>query len=265
MAALRKDLIDDSFRIRNPDHNPDLKTFARVALTRPLRLFFTEPIVFVSSVLSAVAFGLLYLFTEALPVVYAAFGFTPQQASLAFIPLAIGIFSSTFTRLYDHHIYKQSQRRGRPPQPEAKLIGFAIGAPLLAIGLWWFAWTIPPQVMSVHWIASMLSLLFVGYASNEFDCTLAGYIADSYTVFAASAFAALAFLRAVCCALFPLFAYRMFTDITPNVASSILAASATVFCIGPVLFLRYGKSIREMSSFARYSLEAYRHNEVDGN
>lgn len=118
--------------------------------------------------------------------------------------------------------------------------------------------------MNIHSIASMLSLLLVDYASNEFDCTLAGYIADSYTVFAASAFAALAFLRAVCCTMLPLFAYRMYTDITPNVASSILAALATVFCIGPLLFLRYGRKIREMNSFAKYSLEAYNYNEVDG-
>lgn len=250
-------------QIRNPDHAPDFGTFAQVALIRPVRLFFTEPIVFLCSVLSAVAFGLLYLFTEALPVVYNSFGFTPWQSSLSFIPLALGIFSGTLTRLYDQRIYNRRLQQSRTLEPEDKLAGFAIGAPLLAIGLWWFAWTIPPQVPGVHWIVSMLSLFLVGYATNEFDCTLAGYIADSYTVFAASAFASIAFLRALCCAVFPLFTHQMYTAITPNVATSILAALATVFCVGPVMLLCYGRKIREMSSFAKYSLEQYKHNEVD--
>lgn len=242
---------------------PDFQTFARVALIRPLRLFFTEPIVFICTVLSAVAFGLLYLLTEALPVVYASFGFTPGQASLSFIPIVIGILSGILTRLWDHRVYKQRRSARQPVLPEDKLIGFAIGAVLLAVGLWWFAWTTPPQAQSVHWIVSMLSLLLVGYATNEFDCVLAGYIADSYTIFAASAFASIAFLRALCCAMFPLFAYRMYTDISPNLATSILAAVATVFCAGPVLFLRYGRKLREKSPFAKYSLQAYRQNNVD--
>jgi hypothetical protein len=263
VAKVRKDSGIATLRIRNPDHMPDLRTFSQVALTRPLRLFFTEPIIFVCTVLSAVAFGLLYLLTEALPVVFTSFGLNAGQASLSFVPIIIGIFSGILTRLWDHRVYKQRQAARQLLMPEDKLLGFAIGAVLLAVGLWWFAWTIPPQVYNVHWIVPMLSLVLIGYATNEFDCVLAGYIADSYTIFAASAFASIAFLRALCCAMFPLFAYKMYTDITPNVATSILAAVATVFCVCPVLFLRYGRKLREMSPFAKYSLEAYRQNNVD--
>jgi hypothetical protein len=36
---------------------------------------------------------------------------------------------------------------------------------------------------------------------------------------------------------------------------SILAALATVFCIAPVVFLRYGREMRKSSKFARYSVE----------
>jgi len=185
------------------------------------------------SVMSAVAFGLIYLFAEALPVVYGSFGFSDKQSSLAFIAIGIGLLCGIFTRLYDDHIFRKRQSRRQALRPEDKLTGFAIAAPLLAIGLWWFSWTIPPTISHVHWIVSLLSLVLVGYAANEFDCTLAGYLADSYTVFAASAFAALALLRALCCAMFPLFAHQMFTNLTPNAASSILAAVATVFCSAP--------------------------------
>jgi len=265
VSALREATGEKSLIIRNPDHTPDLRTFARIALFRPCRLFFTEIIVFMVSVMSAVAFGLIYLFAEALPVVYGSFGFSDKQSSLAFIAIGIGLLCGIFTRLYDDHIFRKRQSRRQALRPEDKLTGFAIAAPLLAIGLWWFSWTIPPTISHVHWIVSLLSLVLVGYAANEFDCTLAGYLADSYTVFAASAFAALALLRALCCAMFPLFAHQMFTNLTPNAASSILAAVATVFCLSPIIFFRYGRRIRQSSKFAKYSLQAYNENQVDHN
>ncbi|PVH95586.1 MFS multidrug transporter [Periconia macrospinosa] len=263
LARLHNETNNQSLHIDNPDHAPDLQTFARVAMFRPLQLFFTEPIVFVSSILGAVVFGLLYLFTEAIPIVYESFGFTPFQSSLAFLPIIIGFFSGVGTRLYDQHLYTTKLRNNKPFQPEQKLIGFVIGAPALAVGLWWFAWTVPPRVVHVPWVVSMLSLFLVGYATNEFDCTLAGYLADSYTIFAASAFAPTAFLRSLCCATFPLFTRGMYAELDANVASSVLAAVATVFCFAPALFISRGRRLRERSAFAKISLEANRVNDLD--
>jgi uncharacterized membrane protein YuzA (DUF378 family) len=91
VSALREATGEKSLIIRNPDLTPDLRTFARIALFRPCRLFFTEIIVFMVSVMSAVAFGLIYLFAEALPVVYGSFGFSDKQSSLAFIAIGIGL------------------------------------------------------------------------------------------------------------------------------------------------------------------------------
>ena len=55
----------------------------------------------------------------------------------------------------------------------------------------------------------------------------------------------------------------MYAGLGSNVASSILATVATVFCICPVVFLKYGKRIREASQFARYSLAVYRDNRLE--
>ena len=109
----------------------------------------------------------------------------------------------------------------------------------------------------------MLALALSGFAANEFDCTLAGYLADSYSIYAASSYASLTLLRTFACAAFPVFGHQMYTGLGSNVASSILAAVATVFCVCPVIFLKYGKRIREASKFARYSLTVYRDNQVE--
>ncbi|KAJ5648399.1 hypothetical protein N7490_004771 [Penicillium lividum] len=265
VAKVRDECGISTLTALNPDHTPDLKTWARLALFRPIELFFTEPIVCMVATISAVALALIYMFTEALPPVYQSMGFSDTSSSLPFLAIIVGLISGLFTRIQDHRMISKCEQEGLPLEPEHKLLGFSIGAPMLAGGLWWFAWTIPPLVDDVHWIVSTASLVLIGYALNEFDAVLAGYLADSYLSFAASGFAALSLVRSLMSAAFPLFATQMFDGLGANVAASILAAVATVFCIVPPLFSRYGKKIRARSKFARYSLQVYEENGVDKN
>jgi hypothetical protein len=263
VAKLRKASGNDSLKALNPDSTPDFKTFTRVALFRPIELFFTEPIVFMVATMSAVAFALIYLFTEALPPIYESMGFSSTSSCLPFIAICIGLFSGLFTRIHDHRTIVKYEDQGIPLKPEHKLLGFSIGAPVLAAGLWWFAWTIPPMVTNLHWVVSTIALVFIGYALDEFDSVLAGYLADSYLSYAASGFAALSLIRSSLSAAFPLFASQMFDGLGANVAASILAALATLFCVVPPLFTKYGEQIRGRSKFARYSLQVYQENGVD--
>ncbi|KAL8828542.1 MAG: hypothetical protein Q9191_002533 [Dirinaria sp. TL-2023a] len=239
-------------RIENPDHIPDLPTFIRLIL-RPLRLLLTKPIVIMVSVISGVAFALVYLFIEVLPVVYHSFGFTAQQSTLILLALGLGFLCTIFTRILDYRFSKQQELASEPPGPEAKLTGFLIAAPAFAIGLWWFAWTVPPNVHSIPWIASALSLIPIGFAINEFDCVLVGYLTNSYTTFASSAFAAFAMLRSALSATFPLFAHGMYEKLGANYATTVLAVLATMACVCPWVLIRYGRRIREASRFAEYS------------
>lgn len=253
VEVIGKNTGNEFLRIENPDHIPDRRTFIRLIL-RPIRLLLTEPIVLMVSAISGVAFALIYLFVEVLPIVYGAFGFSQQQASLIFLSIGLGFLCTTFTRIYDHQVWKNRGPDARPLSPEEKLTGFAIAAPAFAIGLWWFAWTIAPQVPHVPWAVSALALIPIGFAINEFDCVLVGYLTDSYTTFASSAFASLSMVRSVLSAAFPLFAHEMYTELGANYATTILAVVATITCLCPVILIRYGWRIRQASRFARYSL-----------
>ncbi|TVY82572.1 putative transporter, partial [Lachnellula suecica] len=247
----------ESFTIDNPDATPSIQTFITESLTRPTKLLFTEPIVFLVTIMGSIAYSQIYLLTVALPSIYtqAPLNFSREKSSLSFIPLAIGFFLDVFPRFYDHFLLKRIKAQGRILKPEHKLRGFAIGAPLLAIGLWWFAWTIPPDVYA-PWPVSFAPLILVGFATNEFDATLTGYLTDSYTIFSASAFSSLGFTRAMMSGSVPLFTNQMYSGLGANKATSILASVATAFCAAPVLFLNYGERLRERSSFAKYSREA---------
>lgn len=241
----------------NHDHSPDMQTFMKEALFRPIQLFFGEPIIFTIAMMISVAMSLIYIFTEALPLIYQSMGFSAPQASLIFIAIGLGTCLSTLTRILDCQIFNRRRDQGLPIKPEHKLAGLAIGAPSLMIGLWWFGWTIPPKVQGpdVPWAVPTAALVLVGYALTEMDSVLYGYISDSYLSYSASATAAVAFMRGMLSATFPLFTKQMFHGLGANIAVSILASVATVFCVVPPLFLCYGERIRKRSRFARYSWE----------
>ncbi|KAL4808301.1 major facilitator superfamily domain-containing protein [Aspergillus unguis] len=247
----------------NPDSAPDLRTFARVALGRPIRLFFTELIVFTVSVMSAVATALVYLFTQALPPIYDDFNFTPKQKCIPFVAIGAGLSLGLLTRYLDLHLIERRRRNGHILLPEHKLAGFWIGSGVLAGALWVFAWTIPPAVPNVHWVVSVLALVLIGYALNEIDYVLGGYLADSYLSYAASGLAALSLIRALLSGILPLVSAPMLSQLGANVSVSLLAAVATLFCLVPPLFSRFGETIRARSKFAKYSLDMYHEHSVD--
>ncbi|KAL8838449.1 MAG: hypothetical protein Q9170_002124 [Blastenia crenularia] len=255
---------DTSLQMHNPDHMPDAQTFVQTGLLRPIKLLFTEPILFTVAIMTSVAYGLIYLFTVAMPIIYESFSFDARHASLAFIPIGLGVVLGLPLRFHDRRILRRKQEQGKAASPEDKLMGFILAAPALAVGLWWFSWAIPPMVLHVHWIVSMLPLVLVGFAVNEFDCVLIGYIGDSYTVFSASALAGMCLLRPWLSVMVPFFGTKLFTNLKPNIGGSILAAAATVFCVVPVVFKKYGERIRQASKFARYSIEVHNETCVDG-
>ena len=238
-------------------HVPDkkaftLRRFATESLFRPLEFLFTEPIVICCTVLMTMSFSLIYGLTEGLTVVYTEFGFSESTtSSLAFLPLLLGLVINILPRVYDQHLFDHYRDNGIPIRAETKARSLLTSCPSLAIGMWLFAWTIPPRVLNVHWIVSMLGLVFIGYATNDLAYVLFGYLTDSYGKYAASACAALSLSRTVMAGIFPLFTYTMYTKLGGNVSTSIFAAIATLFCVTPIFFIQYGRQIRKISRFAQ--------------
>lgn len=88
----------DDLQALNPDFTPDLSAFVCMALFCPARLFFTEPIICMVAVISAVAAAIVSLFAVALPTVYEHFGFSAESSSLPFLAIGLRLILSVFTR-----------------------------------------------------------------------------------------------------------------------------------------------------------------------
>lgn len=250
VKEIEKRMGHQNLRIPNKK-SINLKSFAMESLFRPLEFLFTEPIVICCAVLMTMSFSLIYGLTEGLTVVYTEFGFFESTtSSLAFLPLLLGLVINVAPRIYDQHIFEHCRDNNVPIRAETKARSLVTSCPSLAIGMWLFAWTIPPRILNVHWIVSMIGLVFIGYATNDLAYVLFGYLTDSYGRYAASACAALSLFRTLMAGIFPLFTYIMFTELGGNLSTSIFAAIATLFCVTPLLFIKYGRQVRKMSHFA---------------
>jgi hypothetical protein len=171
------------------------------------------------------------------------------------------LFRGPSPRIHDYRLLKKRSEDNEHLHPENKLLGFSYAAPSLAFGLWWLALTVPPA-SNLPWYASLVGLVPIGFATNEFACTLSGYLADTYTIYASSAFAAMSFLRAVLGGVFPLIGRPMYTSLGSNWASVVLAGIATAFCVTPFLFRAHGREIRQRSRFAKFSLSVNRATQI---
>lgn len=221
----------DGLYFESIDNVPSFGVFCETSLVLPVRLFFTEPIVFLTSTMAATVCAIIYVFPEAFPVVFAdAFGFTPRQCSLANLSISVGVLFTFLPRLHDIRVSNACRRKNVAAQPEDKLFGFLVAAPVLAIAFWVFSLTISPLVTNLTPWIPIASLALVGFSVVEFDTVLAGYLTDTYTSHATSANASLSFLRAMLSGVLPLFVHRVFVGLGPNYAMFVLAGLATVYC-----------------------------------
>lgn len=252
VQKLGKKYTYNNLSIEHLDHAPTFQEFSRLMIARPIGLFFTEPIIFLVTIMCGSVYALLYLFTEGIDFIYTAgFGFSNTSSALVFLAISVGILPSLLVRMFDSFIAGKRKKQGKSLLPEDKLLGFLIAAPINAIGLWWFAWSIPPRVGNVSPWISIVALIPLGFATNEFDQVLTGYLCDTYSTIAGSANAPLSFLRAFLSAVYPLFATAMFTKLGNNIAVSILAGLATLYCGVAWAFWKHGKAIREASPWVK--------------
>jgi hypothetical protein len=186
----------------------------------------------------------------AYPIVYqGARGWSDGIGGLAFIGLALGMVGSVIYSVFENRRYNilLAHIHPRRAEPEARLPPSIIGAVAIPIGLFWFAWTNSP---SVHWLASITAGVPLGFGVVLVILSIINYLVDSYTIYAASVLAANAVLRSIFGAVFPLFTLPMYRRLGIHWASSIPAFLALACVPFPILFYKFGASLRARCKFA---------------
>ncbi|OJJ05759.1 hypothetical protein ASPVEDRAFT_138139 [Aspergillus versicolor CBS 583.65] len=255
VASLRVECPNADLKYHTADPFPTLRVFVDVVFIRSMLMIVTEPILIIISSISAVSWGLIYLFTESLTGSFTALGLSKAEASWPFLALIIGVLLDALPHIWEVRKLKEKRRNKIPIKPEDKIAGFTYGTIALAAGLWWFYSTTPPALISASPLLPTAALVPIGFGVNEIAYTLSGYLTDTYTVYAASAFAGLAFVRAIVAGIAPLIGHVLFTPGHTVTPGYVISALGTLFSLVPFVFHRVGERFRERSAFARYSCE----------
>jgi DHA1 family multidrug resistance protein-like MFS transporter len=173
----------------------DFNDLVKKHLVLPLKLLFLEPIVLLITIYTAFIYGILYLFLEAYPIVFAEKrGINEAVATLPYIGLIIGVLIGCgIVIAFEPRYNRKLRENNNIPVPEQRLLPMMVGAVLFPMGLFWFAWT--GNYGSIHWIVPTLSGLLTGAGIMTIFLQALNYLIDAYLVVAASAIAANTFLR----------------------------------------------------------------------
>ncbi|RSL87252.1 hypothetical protein CEP52_015590 [Fusarium oligoseptatum] len=218
----------------SPPLSARLKTFAVIAVVRPIRMLFFEPIT---------GFICLYVSAEFI-------SFSIEESGLVFLSIVIGCILGLITViLCDVFLYRTKAHKYPPHQipPEHRLYPAMIGSIGLPIGLFWFAWTARP---GVSWASPAAAMIAFAWGNLCVFVSTIQYITDTYHgSVVASAAAANSLARYGFAGVFPLFTIQMYQKLGIDWASSLLGFIAVALLPVPWVLFKYGPRIRAKSAY----------------
>ncbi|KAI8944078.1 major facilitator superfamily domain-containing protein [Xylaria longipes] len=249
---LRKETGDERWKAPMEKSTKSIPRTIALSLMRPFQLLALEPMCLLLSLLSAVLLGVIYLFFGAFPLVFGGnFGFNLWQVGLSFLGIFVGMIAGAATNPVWHSVHRRLVRQNHGVcEPEFRLASSILGAVLVPIGLFWFAWTSFPWL---HWILPIIGSAIFGCGTLLVFNGIFTFLVDTYPLYAASALAANSFLRCTFAAAFPLFGDQLYRGVGYQWASSILAFITLALMPLPYVFFIYGKRLRLRSRFTTHN------------
>ena len=225
---------------------------------RPFKMFLTEPIVLVLSLLSGFSDALIFMFIQSFAIVYEQWDFDAVQIGLSFCSIGVGyllawvIFIPAIKRNHKERAQKPGDERA---QYESRLWFLLYTAPCLPLGLFGFAWTImgPP----LPWIASMIFAAIIGIANYAIYMATIDYMVCAYGPYSASATGGNGWARDFLAGVLTVPATPFFENIghasgnNLEYACTILACIATVLVAAVYVIYWKGPVLRKRSPFAQ--------------
>ncbi|KAF2822830.1 MFS multidrug transporter-like protein [Ophiobolus disseminans] len=223
---------------------------------RPFRMFLTEPIVLVLSLLSGFSDAIIFMFLQSYALVFEQWDFVPFSIGLSFVAIGIGYFIAWFS-FFPAIKRNERLRRERPgdeqAQYESRLWWLLYTAPCLPVGLIIFAWTStgPP----IHWIGPLIGSAIIGIANYAIYMATIDYMICAYGPYSASATGGNGWARDFLAGVLTLPATPFFQNIGGKNhlanASTILFAISLLLVISVYVIYWKGPVLRKRSPFAQ--------------
>ena len=229
-----------------------------VTWIRPFKMFLTEPIVLVLSLLSGFSDALIFMFIQSFVLVYEQWDFQAFEVGLAFLSIGVGYVIAW--ALFIPAIWRNKKERRDKPQDEraqyeSRLWFLLYTAPCLPIGLFGFAWTI--QGPPIHWMGSMVFAAIIGIANYAIYMATIDYMICAYGPYSASATGGNGWARDFLAGVLTIPATPFFTNIGKESGYNLEYACTILACISFVLVIAVyvvywkGPTLRKRSAFAQ--------------
>ncbi|KAM5342196.1 hypothetical protein ACJ41O_015227 [Fusarium nematophilum] len=157
------------------------------SIIRPVKMLTTSPLIIGLSLLSAVAYGVLYLmFTTITEVFQTRYGIV-NNVGLVYFGIGVGqiVGVCAFGSISDAVVKKLA--KGGEMKPEYRLQPMAPAAAMVPLGLLIYGWS---AQYYVHWFVPLLGNFFIGVGVITIFIPVAAYLVDAFPAHAASATAA---------------------------------------------------------------------------
>ncbi|KAK9898417.1 putative MFS multidrug transporter, partial [Cystobasidium minutum MCA 4210] len=224
-------------------------------MARPFIMFATEPIVLCLSLLSGFADALIFTFLESFGLIFRQWDFGTVALGLAFIPLLVGYCISYLS--FIPFIRRDEKIQAEHPdkfRPEQKLYWLLYTAPLLAIGLFAFAWTSQGPAVN-PWIVPLVFSALIGIANYAIYFATIDYMIHAYGPYSASATGGNGFARDFLAGIATFYSIPLYQNIGSSnqlaFGSTVLGGLAVAVTIPIYIFYAYGPQIRARSKFAQ--------------
>ena len=191
----------------------------------------------------AIIFGTAYSLYTNFEDIWSEYGFNHTQVGLMYLGPGTGFFlAAWFIIPRIDTVYKiLTKRNNGEAKPEFRLPLANIGAILLPVSLFWFAWTVE---FHVHWFPTILSTVFYGLGQVLIFNTVQNYYIDAFAKYAASAIAAGAVFRSLIGGLLPLAAPQMLIGLGYGWGLSVFGFLSLALAPSPLLFWYFGERLR---------------------
>jgi MFS family permease len=209
-------------------------------------MLFLSPIIFGLSLLTAVAYGILYLlFTTVTEVFRTRYGIV-THVGLIYLGFGCGQFAGLFLFGAVSDAIVKKMARGGQMKPEYRLPPMIPGGAMIPLGLLLYGWTAQYRVF---WFVPVIGTFLIGFGMITVFTPVGTYLVDAFPTYAASATAANTVFRSVGGALLPLAGPRMYETLDQGWGNTLLAG-ISLLTMGMIwVALKYGERLRTHPRF----------------
>jgi MFS family permease len=177
---LRKESGDESIRAPIELQKTNMRHIVTVVLTRPVRMFCFEPLVFFSCVYLSFAYAIFYMLFQSFPIIYmGVYKFSAGEEGLTFLAIGVGAIIACCLYLVYDGILRRARATDAPwsrrEESRRLPLGCAAG-PLIVVSCFWVGWAARP---SIHWIVPVLAGIPFGIGFLLLFMALINYLVDA--------------------------------------------------------------------------------------